>query len=594
MNKNRNSKLQITAWRIIQVSLIVLTILGIVKSVFVSLDMDESYAIAQAYRLVTGDKLIYDMWEPHQFSAFLPAVFLLPFYKITGGMEYSVIYLRIAGILLHTLLGVFLYITAKKETNKCAAFLLLILHMNFLPKWVAVPEFELMHYWSLVLIFLLLYSFEESGGVYRPILAGMAYVISGLCYPTMIFLFPVFLIGLITSKRKTGVVLFSAASVISAFFVLLLCYLFAKDRMIPYLSYILADPSHASLSGIQKIQSFLSQFAEVGVPFGISLLAAAIPTAVLSVVNAGKKKSSGEKKNVDWLIILLAISTVLLSMRALFGYVFGDENQFTMQVRYVPFAILLLLVSIRNYRVCRREFWYGILPGVLAFPAVLVLSNMGVNVAFSKLFCVVIPGVFVLYKCEKKETVSGSFDSLLCKGRKAAPMLALAAFLLCFFCCRILLIRVTGCLPVTVKANMERIENGPAKGVYVTEEPALYWNTSYKELKNFIPEDANVLYVGREQLFYACFCKRTMAPSVQGTTIYNEMYDAYYDEFPGKRPQIVVFDESLYSNPVYSQMVDGYDLKADHIKEWMDKNFDIVEEKKAGIYRVVYLESKSD
>ena len=41
-----------------------LTLIGIVKGLFVSLDVDESYSVAMAYRLVTGDKLVLDMWEP--------------------------------------------------------------------------------------------------------------------------------------------------------------------------------------------------------------------------------------------------------------------------------------------------------------------------------------------------------------------------------------------------------------------------------------------------------------------------------------------------------------------------------------------------
>ena len=65
--------------RIAYIVLALLTLIGIVKALFVSIDVDESYAVAQAYRLVTGDKLMYDMWEPHQFSAFLPAIFLYRF-----------------------------------------------------------------------------------------------------------------------------------------------------------------------------------------------------------------------------------------------------------------------------------------------------------------------------------------------------------------------------------------------------------------------------------------------------------------------------------------------------------------------------------
>ena len=66
-------------WISICVLLSGLTVFGIVKSLFVSLDVDESYAVALAYRLVTGDKIMYDLWEPHQFSAFLAAFALLPF-----------------------------------------------------------------------------------------------------------------------------------------------------------------------------------------------------------------------------------------------------------------------------------------------------------------------------------------------------------------------------------------------------------------------------------------------------------------------------------------------------------------------------------
>ena len=45
-------------WKILEIALIALTVLGFVKAVFVSLDIDESYAVAEAYRLVSGDKLL--------------------------------------------------------------------------------------------------------------------------------------------------------------------------------------------------------------------------------------------------------------------------------------------------------------------------------------------------------------------------------------------------------------------------------------------------------------------------------------------------------------------------------------------------------
>lgn len=54
-----------------QAGLICLTILGYIKNIFISLDIDESYAVAQSYRLAMGEHLFVDMWEPHQLSAFM-------------------------------------------------------------------------------------------------------------------------------------------------------------------------------------------------------------------------------------------------------------------------------------------------------------------------------------------------------------------------------------------------------------------------------------------------------------------------------------------------------------------------------------------
>lgn len=67
-------------------------LLAILKTIFVSIDIDESYAISQAFRLVQGDKLLIDMWEPHQLSAYPTAFLLKLFVTITGSTDYSVIF----------------------------------------------------------------------------------------------------------------------------------------------------------------------------------------------------------------------------------------------------------------------------------------------------------------------------------------------------------------------------------------------------------------------------------------------------------------------------------------------------------------------
>lgn len=49
---------------------ILLSLIGIWKSVYVSADIDESYAFTMAVRIAGGERMFIDLWEPHQMSAF--------------------------------------------------------------------------------------------------------------------------------------------------------------------------------------------------------------------------------------------------------------------------------------------------------------------------------------------------------------------------------------------------------------------------------------------------------------------------------------------------------------------------------------------
>lgn len=40
-----------------------------VRGTFVGLEIDEEYALSLGFRLVSGDRLFYSMWEPHQLSS---------------------------------------------------------------------------------------------------------------------------------------------------------------------------------------------------------------------------------------------------------------------------------------------------------------------------------------------------------------------------------------------------------------------------------------------------------------------------------------------------------------------------------------------
>lgn len=147
---------------IVNTVLVLLSVLAIIKSILISFDIDEGYAIAQSYRLIKGERLFDQMWEPHQLSAFFSAIFMFPFLTITGNTTGIIIYLRIIGSLIHLLIGFWFYYAAKQQFNSSASLLIALIHINFLPKWVSIPEFEVMHYWSVCILFLALHFWNKN------------------------------------------------------------------------------------------------------------------------------------------------------------------------------------------------------------------------------------------------------------------------------------------------------------------------------------------------------------------------------------------------------------------------------------------------
>ena len=86
-------------WKII---CILAVIAYTVKSLFIGADMDEGYGIMAGYRLAMGDRLLLEMWEPHQTSAIFTAVFIKLFMMMTGGIS-----LRASGLAPERFIAVF-------------------------------------------------------------------------------------------------------------------------------------------------------------------------------------------------------------------------------------------------------------------------------------------------------------------------------------------------------------------------------------------------------------------------------------------------------------------------------------------------------
>ena len=150
-----------------------------------------------ACRILTGDRMFLEMWEPHQTSGFLTAGLAAVFVRVTGSYDYLILFLRFSGAGIQALISLFLYRTLRKRFSEEAAFFVAVFFYNTLPKWIQTPEFANMLVWFSTLAFACFLRYflplEEKWAGKRLWLVAAGACLSAmvLAYPSLVLAIPI-------------------------------------------------------------------------------------------------------------------------------------------------------------------------------------------------------------------------------------------------------------------------------------------------------------------------------------------------------------------------------------------------------------------
>ena len=172
-------------WKIICILAVIAYTL---KNLFIGADTDEGYGIMVGYRLAMGDRLLLDMWEPHQTSAIFTALFIAPFVWLTGGVNYLNLFLRFVFFPIQAGISVFLYKTIRKAAPRIdapVAALMGVLYYVTTPKSIFIPEYSNLHNWFFALMVLCMICYLTGEGRLRYlVLSGIFMTCDVLAYPS--------------------------------------------------------------------------------------------------------------------------------------------------------------------------------------------------------------------------------------------------------------------------------------------------------------------------------------------------------------------------------------------------------------------------
>lgn len=525
--------------RILYVFLAVLFAVTTLKILFTGYDIDEQYAVSLAGRLLKGDLLLADMWEPHQTSAWLCTLLLLPYVALFHTTTGIFLYLRFCGLLIHAAVGAFLYKTLTHFIERERALLIGCIYFFTLPKLMFLPEFSNIQVWCLLAAILCLlryygYSASRPGSrrLYCLVLAGCFLTLEVLSYPSTIFAFAACLCGMICYRRSPRSLLRELLCLsvpcltgALAFLAMLLSYI-PLGEMGHLISMVLSDGSH-SAPWPERLLAHGQSLLQILLFFLVYALAAAL----LQMIYCLKSKTAFSL--LLWSELLIACS---LAGQVII-WLFGDKYPNYPLVEYLFLPLLALGGALLKKLPRSPVLVFFVLVPLAAFVGIILSSNHPLLVSLPFLVpCVA--GILSLPQLQEAAAAERR------TGRLQA-VLVLWVFVLLFGRCYMQ--RTTGGRHETLLDDMSLLRRGPGLGLIADTRAAVRYRDNLELVTKILPKGAKVFYMGSYTDVYLMQDLEYSTPSTICSPTFDDKINIYFQTHPDRQPDYILCDRELPS-----------------------------------------------
>ena len=506
------------------------------RSAFVGLEIDEEYALSLGYRLVSGDRLFYSMWEPHQLSSLPAAALLAVFIGITGGTTGVLVFFRLVVLVCKAGMSYVFYREFRRDLGRPAALLAALVLFAFVPKWFLGPDYTGQQFHWTLAAFLCLHHYVTRGcrQLWLVPLGALCACFGYLAFPQSAAAFAVLWVGMLILGKRRGepkargawVLLGSCAVCGAAFLVYALSGVgFSIPLLLNRLTLILHDPQY-NFTTAERMALLAGQALTVARSLLWPVLASAALSAALYLI---KRQPITAGRLLNFWAALAAVQCLLRAVKD--GSL--DERQF------VPVVVLAGAWAFwqgRGRPGNAELFWLGYLPGLAAYAMILRSTLLGLAPTFMYLTWPAVCGMLAL--------VNHADDA---KARRAEGMLCLAAMLAFLLVCRVWCVQTTGWKAADVTDTpLVRITTGPAKGIYADAKAADMQECLCEALQPYAGQP--ILQAIGEQhglgFLMADGTLQVAQASVISGTDSDPRFEQYYADVPDKKPRVILYDDA--------------------------------------------------
>ena len=397
--------------------------LAALKCIFVSLQMDEEYAVSLSYRLLRGDRLFAQIWDPHQTSAFLMEFLMWIYIKLFHTTVGVVVWVRLAGVLIQLGISCYLYQVLCHILEPEHSFYLAAIYFNLLPKTYVMPEFSNMMAWGLTLLLLSLFRLAKLQGripgrekddlgaegilwnrrmAFTAVEAGVWLSFTVLSYPSCLLLFP-FLLWYLARydafKKKTISIFAGTCMLLGGAYMAYLFSYMSLSELLANIRSLIASNGYHSTGILGKCRIYAGNLLPL-LLFGTGYLLAAI--IVYKIYRSIKGR-------LAFFYILLTTSFALMFLHWLL-MLWEYERSYPYTVYFFLFGIAFYCVEKLPENVKEMaKLWLG--ANVVMYVAILVLTNLTLFTSIKYLLTGVIisAAVLLVYTKEREPEVFQKF-----------------------------------------------------------------------------------------------------------------------------------------------------------------------------------------
>lgn len=509
--------------------LLILSALAAVSKIIVGYDTDEGYAVALAYRIASGQKMLVDTWDVYQTSVLTSAILLKPYLLLAGGVEGAFIYLRVCGAILQAAIAVYSYSVLKRCLNPFHAFIFAAVVNAFLPKEVQTIEHSYIVALFTLLAVILLIDRETSDRIVRKrmtlVLSALSYAFVVFSYPTMIISAPLvgaalfFLHDNSKQERIRLVVSYFAicAAAAAGFGIYLISYIHPGDLPF-YFNELLNTGDHSRpFAALFERGSILKFFAIAG-----GLLALAVLLWILT------RRWLHDRLFVYFYLLLVCTLAVIIPNITgirLSGPMGLLERYGSILAAGLFFYFMLPMERRGRYRLF---IFYGI--GI--FAGAIMATNQTIKENIQYIYPAVMGTLFLAM------VLSEGLE----ERKRLLTDTVLAVFVIGLLFCKGYLVRVTSTFPANITELRARVTEGPLKGVWVYPEEKERYDAITLAFQKKLPPECSFQVIGRDPLLYLLSSESMNCPSCSNTVVYNERWIEYYTDDRHQIPDYLVID----------------------------------------------------